>query len=277
MFGTARDTETRLYRFSLPYLGLLFLVTGCVTFPKADSSAENLANLMSQTNQPVEVVEVSVFDRWKDKHEEKPLTDMANVFMQSGKHDRAEILFRMALEHEDDYTAAQIGLARIYMLRKEPEKALGHIDQVRRKDRKLPEVCNERASALAQLNRHDEALDAIDRALAADPENQRYLSNRAAILAMAERYPEALAAYRACLSDADAHFKIAGVLFSHGHPNESIDQLRFALACDANHEDSGRMLQFLTHQATAQAQLPREATSTDPRVAGSTCVEREAR
>ena len=174
------------------------------------------------------------------------MSDFAKIALRAKAYGEAQNLYLRALELDADHLPAYVGLSTVFLKWDKPEKAVKALQMAFDRDLDGPELWNEVAVVRARTGDYMDALVAIQRALSLDPENPMYLTNYAAMLAAAGEYEASARAYERVLSPAEAHFRVAGALYSRGDEVASVNRLKMALRADPNHRQAAEMLERLT-------------------------------
>src|SRR5581483_4483809 len=125
----------------------------------------------------------------------------AAVFQQAvaiyrqGRLEDAEALCRKTLKADPRHVGALHLLGVICLRRRNPAGAVDAFDRLLKLQPRSPDVLNNRAMALIDLGKHEEALANIDTALALKPDYREALNNRAGLLEALRRYSDAAQAY----------------------------------------------------------------------------------
>jgi predicted O-linked N-acetylglucosamine transferase (SPINDLY family) len=119
----------------------------------------------------------------------------AVTIYRQGRLEDAEALCRKTLKTDPRHVGALHLLGVICLRRRDPAAAVDAFDRLLKLQPHSPDVLNNRAMALVDVGRHDEALTSLDRALALKPDYREALNNRAGLLEAMRRYSEAADAY----------------------------------------------------------------------------------
>jgi predicted O-linked N-acetylglucosamine transferase (SPINDLY family) len=119
----------------------------------------------------------------------------AVAIYRQGRLEDAEALCRKTLKGDPRHTGALHLLGVIHLRRRNPAGAIDAFDRLLKLQPRSPDVLNNRAMALFDVGRQDEALASFDKALAIRPDYPEALNNRAGLLEAVRRYSEAADAY----------------------------------------------------------------------------------
>ncbi len=112
-----------------------------------------------------------------------------------GRLDEAETLCRRTLKSQAAHVGALHLLGVINLRKRNPAKAIEAFGRLLKLQPNSPDVLNNRAMALFDVGRQDEALASLDRALALRPDYREALNNRAGLLDATRRFAEAAKTY----------------------------------------------------------------------------------
>jgi Flp pilus assembly protein TadD len=154
--------------------------------------------------------------------------------LQAGNLDEAERTCRLILQSDPRQVDA-LNLLGVTLLRRGDAKgALEALTRACELDRKFADAAYNRAIALGELERWDEALAIYDRVLRTDASNVRAWNNRGNVLQKLGRWKEALAAYDRTLAlqpnQANAHHNLALALLALARPRVALAALVRAVA-----------------------------------------------
>jgi predicted O-linked N-acetylglucosamine transferase (SPINDLY family) len=124
----------------------------------------------------------------------------AVAIYRQGRLEDAEALCRKTLKADARHVGALHLLGVIGLRRRRPAAALEAFDRLLKLQPDNPELLNNRAMALYDVGRHDEALKAFDRALALRPRYAEALNNRAGMLHAMGRAADAAETYARLLA-----------------------------------------------------------------------------
>lgn len=119
----------------------------------------------------------------------------AVAIYRQGRLEDAEALCRKTLKADARHVGALHMLGVIGLRRRQPAAALEAFDRLLKLQPDNPELLNNRAMALYDVGRHDDALKSFDRALALRPRYPEALNNRAGMLYAMRRAADAAATY----------------------------------------------------------------------------------
>lgn len=199
----------------------------------------------SLNKQPIEE-EVTLTEAKPGKPNAKMLVDFGEVQVMAQNYEKAGLLFNQALDADKKYLPAYIALAKMYQTQGRPEKALETLEKGSKYHKKSPELWNEIGITQARMKHYPEALAAMDKALKREPDNELFISNHAGILAVAGQPEASYLAYAKIMPAAEAHYRVAGILYSQGNKPGSVEQLQLAVAVRPDHAKSLQMLQHLS-------------------------------
>lgn len=172
----------------------------------------------------------------------KMKTDFGHVAISQGKLGIAEEQFRGALKLDRKYAPAYQGLAKLYLMVNEPDRALGTIDEGLLVAPDDAALWNERAVAYMRKKDSAKAVEAAERAVRLAPGQKLHLENLASMLAVHGQVDRAFDTYCGFLPPAEARYRIAGICHSKGDKSLSVEQLRLACHADPRHERAQKML-----------------------------------
>jgi protein O-GlcNAc transferase len=112
-----------------------------------------------------------------------------------GRLDEAATLCRKTLKADPHHVPALHLLGVINVRKRDPAGAIEAFDRLLKLQPDSPDVLNNRAMALYDVGRKDEALASLDRALALRPDYREALNNRAGLLDALRRFAEAADTY----------------------------------------------------------------------------------
>jgi len=124
----------------------------------------------------------------------------AVAIYRQGRLEEAEALCRKTLKVDPRHVGALHLLGVIGLRRRNPAGALQAFDRLLKMQPDNPELLNNRAMALYDVGRHDEALKSFDRALALRPSYPEALNNRAGMLYAMRRAADAAETYARLLA-----------------------------------------------------------------------------
>jgi tetratricopeptide (TPR) repeat protein len=225
------------------------LFGGCSTF-HSKKSAEGFTEKDRKFFHEAE----TAFDRPPEakpgKHPESFLA-MGQFYLEMKRYPLAERMFEKAIAGDSKCIGGYAGLAKCHLENGQTQKAADAINKGFAVDPKSAILWNEAAVLRAKTNDLDGAVEAAEQAVAAAPTIGLYRENLGNLLAVTGRYKRAFEAYSKALSPADAYYRIALVLKDRGDLKGAEAHLKQALAQDAAHDLSRRMLTAMTSNAPA--------------------------
>src|SRR3954471_22084496 len=124
----------------------------------------------------------------------------AVALYRQGRLDDAEALCRKTLKADAAHVPALHMLGIVQLRSAKPAGAVEAFGRLLKLQPNSPDVLNNRAMALNELGRNDEALADLDRALALRPDYREALNNRAGLLFALRRFVEAADSYARLLA-----------------------------------------------------------------------------
>ena len=191
------------------------------------------------------IAQADMSERPKAEPTARIFSDLAYPMLASGRSQQAEKLFRRALEVDDRFEPARVGMLRCRIDRAEYADAVKLAETYLRDTPDSAALLNERGVALARMERYDQAAAAFGDALAQAPGNPLYHRNLAGVHAADGRYEAAFESMAAAGSDADARVWLANVLERHGDSDAAIDQASRALAASPRNPEARALMQRL--------------------------------
>src|SRR3954469_18735930 len=119
----------------------------------------------------------------------------AVAIYRQGHLDEAVALCRKTLKADPNHVPALHLLGVISLRKRDPAGAVEAFDRLLKLQPNSPDVLNNRAMALYDVGRKDEALASLDSALALRPDYREALNNRAGLLDALRRFSEAADTY----------------------------------------------------------------------------------
>jgi protein O-GlcNAc transferase len=132
-------------------------------------------------------------------HQPDCLKNLALILKARGDDEGALGLLRTAVAHNPAFAGAHAAMGPLLARQGRMAEALTALDHAVRLQPNDPDILNNRANVLGQLNRPDEAVASYDRAIALRPGYVSAHVNRALELGIAGRFEEAVAGFRTCL------------------------------------------------------------------------------
>jgi predicted TPR repeat methyltransferase len=131
----------------------------------------------------------------------------------AGRFDLAETQFLASLQHLPGRVSTLVNLAATRVLLGKPAEALDAADEVLRMEPDNRDAMLHRSTALAELQRHDQAIRGFEELLKAEPDKAETWSRYGHSLAALQRPGEAMAAYERALA---LNPKLATIWSRHG-------------------------------------------------------------
>ena len=119
----------------------------------------------------------------------------AVAIYRQGRLEDAEALCRKTLKADARHVGALHLLGVIRLRRRNPAGAVEAFDQLLKLQPRSPDVLNNRAMALFDIDKPEQALASLDSALALKPDYPEALNNRAGLLDALRRFGEAAETY----------------------------------------------------------------------------------
>lgn len=143
-------------------------------------------------------------------------TKLAELQEEAGNLTGAESQYRRALQTNDKYVAALIGLARLQDRRGKPEEAAEFYRQAGAANPQDPTPHNDLGLLLARGGDLEGAALELQQAVKLDPSQALYHNNLATVLVDLGRYPEALEELTKAHGDAVGHYNLGYLLAERG-------------------------------------------------------------
>lgn len=156
--------------------------------------------------------------------------------------DEARKAYRRALQQDQKYLPAFLGLGRLADSNNEREEAIAVYNEALSHHPKEPTIWFERGVSLSRLKRFDEALASYQRAVQIDPKNKSYNMSAGYMLALMGRHDDAIAWLKRLMPESSARYSIALVLRKQGQDELGRKQLALALRAEPNHKQSLELL-----------------------------------
>lgn len=115
-------------------------------------------------------------------NEATALNLLGTIRAEQGKLDEAEALFLRAVRSDSKFVGAHMNLAHLYLLKRQPEKTAGELNEVLRLDPRNGDAGNKLATLLLSQNRLDECISLVERL------KQDQTSPTESLLALGEAY-----------------------------------------------------------------------------------------
>ena len=131
----------------------------------------------------------------KEKNNQDFLLNYANILFETRQFRDAVIYYQKAIRHRPNDPISFANLAACYNCQSQPLLGLAAADQSIQLKPDYAEAWSDRANALQDLKRYEEALASNERALQLKPDYVEAWSNRANVLQDLKRYDEAIAHY----------------------------------------------------------------------------------
>jgi len=161
---------------------------------------------------------------------------------QAGRLAEAEPLYGQIVEAAPDHADSRHLLGVLHLQRGDYARAIRHLDAAVAIDPSNPFAHSNRAVALAELTRFDEALASCERALALKPDHAEALNNRGNALKGLGRFDEALASYDRAIARkpdyADAFTNRGVVLMELKRLDEALASAERAIALKPDHAEA---------------------------------------
>ena len=181
----------------------------------------------------------------------------AVAIYRQGRLDEAEALCRKTLKADANHAPALHMLGIIQLRTAKPAGAVEAFGRLMKLQPASPDVLNNRAMALSELGRNEEALADLDKALALKPDYREALNNRAGLLFALRRFAEAAQSYARLLAVAPEP-KLLGCLVRarlSACDWTDIDRLSAEIAERvARGEPADEPMSFLWHSTSASLQ-----------------------
>ena len=146
---------------------------------------------------------LAILDVWEDRYPDDPalLTNLGRAYLNLDDLDRAyEILLRGVSVHSSAHSVGyhfHFHLGRLYVRRRDDEKALFHLDKAAELNPAQPYPHEERGKILLRQGRTDDGIEALDVAVQKGIPNVENLLNAAGIAEAARgRWPDAIERFR---------------------------------------------------------------------------------
>lgn len=163
-----------------------------------------------------------------------------------GRHDEAEEVFYLALEHDSDHAELYTAMAESLLDRKMHDKAMWCLREAARLDPGLPRVQARLAEAYAATGRLERARQLYLRELRQDPGDVETLLDLGALLVDMHRYTEAGEKFRRVLElepdNPDAHFSLGDLAERVGDAGEAATQFDVVVRLDSEYPAARRRL-----------------------------------
>src|SRR5436305_11388185 len=135
----------------------------------------------------------------------------AVAIYRQGRIDEAAALCRKTLKMDRAHAGALHMLGVIHLRKRDPAAALEAFERLLKLQPNSPDVLNNRAMALFDVGRADDALQSFDRALALRPNYREALNNKAGLLYARGRGGEAAEAYAGVIAIAPDPQSLSGL------------------------------------------------------------------
>ena len=231
------------WRRILPIFVGLALTTGCSSIQSWTLGAKEEEHFQATTPSIPKNVKLSPPKKIDPTPE--MLVDFGGFHLGLKHYSRAADYFDQALELDDRCVPAYLGRAQMHKLAGEPEKAIELLLQATARLPKSADLWNELGVIQAENGDLSGAIASVQKALKRAPRSELFTTNLAGMLAVAGRYQESYETYCQVLPRAEAHYRVAGVLYQQGYREESVRQLQLAVSTNPNHAKSAEMLSRL--------------------------------
>lgn len=149
--------------------------------------------------------------------------------------DSARQRFQRALKKQPKSADALLGLARLYTLAGDAERAMETYRVAMRTFPNDHTLAHRVAVTQAKFGDWAGAVESCRVALSMDPENRTYQKTLGFALAQVGDWDEAYAVLARVMTEAEAHYFLGRMLYDLDNVDEARQQMRFALAADPRH------------------------------------------
>jgi len=156
--------------------------------------------------------------------------------------DEARRAYRKALQSDPNCYEAQRGLAQVYAVEKEDEKAIQAFQGALRLRPKEPGLYYELGMAHGRRKEWDRSIEALSRAVELDQDNREYARTLGLTLARAGRFEQSLAYLSRVLGEAKAHYYVGRMMLHVGQTEAGKVQLEMSLRLDPKRSEARRLL-----------------------------------
>jgi Tfp pilus assembly protein PilF len=205
------------------------------------------------------VADVDVIEDKPAKPTPKSLVELGRLNAAAKKVDLAERMFNDALKLDKKYIPAYVSKAQLYFALNDEAKGTAALKKALSIDPNAPLVWNEIAIYRAKKQDFKGAIEAAERGLRTAPDSPLLLENLGGLYAVTGEFAQAYQVFCKAFSPAEAHYRIAGVMFKQGQRGESAEQLQLAVQQDPSHQPSIRMLKHLQDSGAAAVALSNPA------------------
>ncbi|MFL5242739.1 MAG: tetratricopeptide repeat protein [Gemmataceae bacterium] len=187
---------------------------------------------------------------------------------QQSLRDQARQLYQQALEIEPDNLEALRGLAKMYCLIGDRNRAMATYQRALKSHPTEGGLWYDLGMYQSQCKEWDPAIQNLRQAVACEPENRFFANTLGFCLARAGRYDESLACFQQMVGPAKAHYNLARMLVHMNQTDLGKEHLRQAIEADPQMEEPRQMLAQLNGSASNLAIPPPDALSAPPGASG---------
>jgi tetratricopeptide (TPR) repeat protein len=244
---------------------------GCVTetktMPLTGEMANNIKGL-KETEYPKREAQPQTWVAVGDLYQTKACDPATTPAQQSACFDEARKSYQKALEIDPKFVPAHLQLAKLYVNKDDPDRAVGVYKRAIEQNPKLALLWYEQG--MVQCSRKDlnSAVQCLAKAHELEPDNGHYATQYGLCLARMGKPQEATMALATVMNKAEANYNVARMMAHINQPELSRQYLQVALMERPNHQGALTLMAQLNdpRQSTATAAAGQATLQFDPRI-----------